>query len=69
MSEPGVATVRVWSSAGRLVRTLSSGRADGAVSSTWDLRDENGGRVAGGLYLVRLETAAGATELPVTVCR
>lgn len=69
MSESGDATVRVWSSDGRLVRTLHRGRADGAVNSTWDLRDENGSPVSGGLYLVRLETGAGATELPVSVCR
>jgi hypothetical protein len=69
LPEPGDAAVRVWSTDGRLVRTLNSGRADGPVSATWDLRDEAGSRVAGGLYLVRLEAAAGAAELPLTVCR
>lgn len=42
--------------AGRRVRTLSDGAPAGDPDRLWDGRDEAGGRVAAGVYFVRLET-------------
>ena len=51
-----VVRVRVFDSAGALVRTLHDGRlAAGAHDLDWDGRDASGRRVAAGLYLVRAE--------------
>ena len=52
-----ISTIRVYDTAGRLVRTL----LDGAVYSgrhqvRWDGKDQNGQQVATGLYFVRLES-------------
>ncbi|HVP39862.1 MAG TPA: FlgD immunoglobulin-like domain containing protein, partial [Candidatus Saccharimonadales bacterium] len=46
----------VYDAAGRLVRQLVSGRVPaGDRSAAWDGRDEQGARVAGGLYFFRLQ--------------
>ncbi|MFO7651061.1 MAG: S8 family serine peptidase, partial [bacterium] len=51
----GVASVAVYNSAGRLVRTLASGSAEAGYHFTaWDGRDEAGTRVAPGVYYCRM---------------
>jgi len=53
---PGTTEVRVeaFDLSGRLVRTLMDGtRGAGAQELVWDLRDERGYRLSGGVYLVR----------------
>ena len=51
----GVASVAVYNSAGRLVRTLTSGSAEaGHHVAAWDGRDEAGTRVAPGVYYCRM---------------
>jgi hypothetical protein len=52
----GVAALSVLDAQGRLVRRLMTGvQPAGERMVRWDLRDENGSRVSGGLYWVRLE--------------
>ncbi len=51
---PGEVRIQVFDFAGRLVRTLSHGPRDaGSAEIAWDLRDERGGRLPVGVYLVR----------------
>ncbi len=55
------AEVEVFDAAGRLVRTLFSGRAEsGALSLAWDGLDDRGHRAGDGVYFVRARSA-GAT--------
>ena len=52
-----LARLRVYDTAGRLVRTLEEGPLPaGRHRRTWDGTDNAGRRVAAGIYLVRLET-------------
>lgn len=55
-------SLRVLDVAGRTVRTLVGGEvlASGHHDRTWDGRDDRGDRLAAGVYVVRLETGAGA---------
>jgi hypothetical protein len=55
------ATLRVYDSMGRAVRSLGSGFAAGRNEVTWDLRADRGARVAPGVYFARL--SLGAREL------
>ncbi|HEU4928267.1 MAG TPA: CehA/McbA family metallohydrolase [Candidatus Krumholzibacteria bacterium] len=51
-------TIAVYDAAGRTVRTLFAGRrAGGEHRLEWDGRDEDGRRVASGVYFVRVHTA------------
>ncbi len=53
--------------AGRRLRTLVDGRLEaGAHRQVWDGIDAGGRRAAGGVYFVRIETAAGSRALRVT---
>jgi hypothetical protein len=53
----GTHTVAVYDAAGRLVRTLFSGRRDGGEHRIeWDGNDAHGRRVASGVYFVRVHT-------------
>jgi hypothetical protein len=57
LARAGQARMRVIDVSGRLVRTLHDGPATaGDHSTTWDLLDAHGTRVAPGLYFVALET-------------
>lgn len=63
---PDKATVRIFTAAGELLRTLkanqfqSPGGVTGDVS--WDLRNEKGRGVVSGIYLYQVETADGRTR-------
>ncbi|MCC6348268.1 MAG: T9SS type A sorting domain-containing protein [Candidatus Eisenbacteria bacterium] len=52
----GAASLRVYDSMGRAVRSLGSSFASGRNEVTWDLRSDRGGRVAPGVYFARLTT-------------
>jgi hypothetical protein len=67
----GPASLRVFDLQGRRVTTLfESGRHPaGRFESIWDLRDEQGRRVAAGTYFVRLETSRGSTNDRVVILR
>lgn len=60
-ADAGQATLRVYDSMGRAVRTLGSAFAAGRNEVTWDLRGDHGTRVAPGVYFARL--AIGKREL------
>lgn len=50
-------TLRVYTSAGQLVRTLVDGKSSpGAKEVTWDGTNDDGGPVASGVYVYRLQT-------------
>jgi flagellar hook assembly protein FlgD len=62
MRQPGSAVVRVFDLAGRAVRTLIDTHHDaGEYDTFWDGCNDEGERVAGGIYFVRLE-AGGISE-------
>jgi hypothetical protein len=55
---------------GRLVRTLVSGRRSaGPSQAVWDGCDDNGRRVAPGVYVARLESSAGAASRKLVLVR
>ncbi len=59
MPETGSVKVQVFDLAGRLVRTLADGpMGPGSRDLIWDLRDQQGARLAGGVYLVRAQLGA-----------
>jgi hypothetical protein len=53
--------------AGRSVRRLDPGAARGAVALTWDLRDQDGRRVAPGIYFLRVRAGAESRAARVVV--
>jgi hypothetical protein len=56
------ARVRIFDAAGRLVRTVWTGALDGSLLCvTWNGRDDAGRETATGVYMVRLESAAGGS--------
>jgi flagellar hook assembly protein FlgD len=56
----GDVDLAVFDLSGRLVRTLHDGRLDaGTHRIEWDGRDAGGHAAAGGIYFVRLKSAAG----------
>jgi plastocyanin len=60
----GRASLAVYSSPGRLVRTIFSGYSEtGERTASWDGRDESGAESSAGVYLVRLETGTGVAVL------
>ncbi|MBD3222466.1 DUF839 domain-containing protein [bacterium] len=60
LDQSGPVRMRVFDAAGRLVRTLVDGqRTAGEHTVTWDGRNDQGGRVASGVYSYRLETREG----------
>ncbi|NOT34626.1 MAG: S8 family serine peptidase [Candidatus Eisenbacteria bacterium] len=61
LAKPGFATLELFDTQGRRVRTLTNGSlAAGQHSATWDGRDDRGSKLGAGVYLVRL-TVPGAT--------
>jgi hypothetical protein len=62
LAQTGPASVRVFDVAGRNVRTLVSGvQPAGERVLAWDGRDDQGGRLGAGVYMLRLE-AGGHSE-------
>ena len=60
LAEATDVTVTVHDAAGRLVRTLVTGRRGaGAHHVSWDGRDDDGRRLASGVYFCRLSSTAG----------
>ena len=58
LNAAGPMSLRIYDSAGRLVRTLRTGVMDaGPHSITWNGVDDAGQPVASGVYLARLESA------------
>lgn len=62
---PGAATVEVFDIAGRNVWRHAAVRPAGDQALSWDGRGPDGNRVPGGVYLVRLTTAAGTRSTRV----
>jgi hypothetical protein len=57
LAHPGLASLRLYNVAGRLIRTLVKGpQLAGPSSVVWDGRDDRGARVGGGVYFARLES-------------
>jgi hypothetical protein len=70
LSSAAVVSLRVYSSSGRLVRTLIHGSLPaGSNSACWDLTDDSGRPVAGGLYFYELESGAVVGRVSVSVLR
>jgi len=65
----GDVALRIYSTAGTLVRTLSTGSASGASSVVWNLTDASGRRVPNGLYVCELSGAAGSVRTTVAVTK
>jgi hypothetical protein len=59
LSEPGRVSLRIYDTAGRLVRVLiDEARAAGRYTEKWDGRDDAGRAVASGVYFYRVEAGA-----------
>lgn len=70
LTKPGKFSVRIYNTAGQLVRTLVDGQqVAGQHSITWDGRDERGSRVSNGIYLYRLEAGGEAATGRMTVIK
>jgi hypothetical protein len=64
------ATLQVYSTEGRAIRTLVAGRVEaGRFEQAWDGRDEAGTRVAAGLYFLKLATPEGDVTRRITLVR
>ncbi|MCX8015315.1 MAG: T9SS type A sorting domain-containing protein, partial [candidate division WOR-3 bacterium] len=59
LAEPTKVSLKVYDATGRVVRTLVSGKSQnaGIYTLTWDGKDDNGRRVAEGIYFYTLETS------------
>jgi flagellar hook assembly protein FlgD len=65
------ATLRLYTTDGRLVRTLTARSAESVVEMNWDGRDEAGARVANGAYAFHVtveNTATGTTSEAGGMC-
>lgn len=68
--EAGTVRAGLFDLSGRRLRELDQGyRAGGAHLITWDGRDGTGHLLPGGVYLVRLDTAAGSESVLLRVLR
>lgn len=56
-AEAAQATLKVFDSQGRMVRSLGGSFAAGRNEVAWDLRTDDGARVAAGVYFARVKTA------------
>jgi len=64
LSGAGRSVLAVYSGSGRRVKTVFTGHSEaGERTTSWDGRDENGGEVSAGVYLMRLQTSADAAVL------
>jgi hypothetical protein len=71
LTREGMAQLAVFDLAGRRVRSLLSAdrHAAGRFETSWNLRDEEGRRVAPGVYFVRLDSLQGDARSRVVVVR
>ncbi len=70
ISTPGRATVKIYDSLGRLIRTLFDGdRNAGSYSDEWDGKNTDGSTVASGVYLIRIEGPGVKTTKRVLVVK
>jgi hypothetical protein len=62
LAQPGYASVKIYNLAGQLIKTLVSGHCPaGSNDAVWDIKDQQGQKVAAGVYVYRLE-ASGISE-------
>ena len=63
---PNDATIRIFTSAGDLIRTLKSNQNQSPGGTTgdvpWDMRNDDGRGVVSGIYIYQIETSAGRTR-------
>lgn len=70
LGQAGAVEARVFDLSGRRVRVIDLGlRAAGPSSVVWDLTDDGGRPVPGGLYLVRVRTGGASASARVVVVR
>jgi len=71
LARPAATTVTVFNRAGRRVRSVMSDRPLGAGANLvqWDGRDNDGGVVEDGMYLIAIEALGEVRKLPVAVVR
>jgi hypothetical protein len=68
LPEAGPLTLRVFDLSGRLVRVLRDGVEEaGPHGVDWDGRDATGRAVPSGIYFARVEAAAGAAAIRITI--
>jgi len=67
----GTVGLRVYDSAGRLVRTLLAGdvRASGQQTTAWDGRNDAGRVVSSGIYILRLEAGGEVVSRRITIMK
>jgi len=66
----GAVDLAVYNVGGQVVRTLATGvREAGSYTAAWDGRDENGTRVAAGVYFTRLTAAGKSITRKVTLMK
>ncbi len=70
LHEAGRVTLRVYSPAGRMVRTLvNESRPAGTYSVPWDGRDDRGRNLPSGVYVARLESAGAFRAIKMVLTR
>jgi hypothetical protein len=66
MAKQGPASIRVYDVAGRLVKTLVSGKVEaGPQNITWDASDDGGHRVGAGVYFYRMDVGTWRSQRKV----
>jgi 3',5'-cyclic AMP phosphodiesterase CpdA len=64
LPEPCRITIKIIDFQGKIIRVLDDGEKNSGISRTiWDGKDEDGNTVTAGLYLYRIETSTGLTEI------
>jgi flagellar hook assembly protein FlgD len=70
LPKPAVVNLSIYSAAGTLVRTISTGAQNpGWYTTAWDGNDLRGRKVGTGVYLVRFEAGAFASTRKLVVQR
>ncbi|MEN9979549.1 MAG: C25 family cysteine peptidase [candidate division WOR-3 bacterium] len=68
--QDGSAELRVFDASGRIVRTLVNGRMKaGTYTASWNGTDDNGSRVASGIYFIRLTTPETSVKVKTVLNR
>lgn len=70
LTKAGYVDVRVYSTSGRLVKTVFAGQLNAGTNCfNWNLRDDAGSLVANGIYLYEVVTATGSVRTKASVLR